>query len=1346
MKRVIVILGMHRCGTSVAARAIETLGASLGENLMDADEFNPRGYFEDKNIFRLNEEIMTSFGIEWDSLRLPDRKSIIELCSTPFFEKGVEIFREKVKDTNPTGIKDPRFSILLPFWEKVFEKSEVTPTYVIVVRNPLSVANSLFNRNQTPAIKSYWLWVIHFVHCLVNTSEANRMVTDFDELMENPDIQFERLAAELKLQVNPERKREFLTQFLYSRSDHSGIKNEMFESTDGFPRIASEIYHSLKAMALGKISKEEIRELQFRWERELESLQSLLTLNQESEHRFWKMVRIANERMDIIKEFLTRDEEKSQHILQFPGEPVINNDGLRLTDKITRIPSFLSRFVIAARIIWLHRNSIYFNPEWYLTKYPDVKDARKNALIHFAWFGIMEERSPNQEFECADYLILNPDVAHFGMSPVIHFMLKGFREERNWKREHRIALAGKTAIPTEYGDWITANEKPQITDSFLREHGPLISILLPVFTVKKEFLEKALISVTLQHYQNWELCIIYTDLSNSENLALIEEFAGRDHRVKFKKQLNEGISGNSNAALDLARGEFIALLDHDDELSSSALQEIAKVICSIPEVDFLYTDKDSISEDSSIRQNPLFKPDWSPEMMYSVNYVTHLNIIRKNLAIEVGGFRSCTDGAQDWDFFLRVSEKARKIVHVPGVHYHWRIHEGSVSTGLSSKPYAPAAQLLALRDSFARRGIPALIEPDNETGFSIHWNLEEISEVLLLIDGTGIKKEVLYDRITGVLKTTSQLPPNFCRVILLADSYSCHWLQERFENYIGVEIVGAYRNENAGIINDILYFQHTSYRAIVFLSARINILSANWLTELVGWVIKHPEIGFATGIILDENDRFVESGLVSDEQSNWTPIFRGSPLNGWGWSGGPLWYRNISACNPWIVALNAEACNSTGKFDEQTEWPQAFIQKCVNIGKTGMRGLTNPHVKGILAEKDSNPSHLPLTSFAIESLVHAKSFKCSSSELAEQQQHPERIGKGDGSGWCNWFIPSFDHPYGGIMTILRFAAFMRRLLGIRQRFIGMFSTDLDSLKKSVTTLFPLLSDSIFMKLPADDELDTIPSSDYSFATLWTTAYTLLKVRNTGVKFYFIQDFEPIFYPAGSAHALAELTYRFGFIGVTNTLPIRHKYEKEYHGTAIHFVPQADVEVFYGNPLRAGNKQKRIFFYARPGTPRNGFEIGSEALRILKRRLGQRVSILCAGEHFDERRYGLVDVVQNLGVLNYTETADLYRTCDIGLVIMMTQHPSYLPFELMACGALLVSNHHPVNNWLLKGDENCLLALPNPVTLAEKLEQAVIHFDQYTKIRKNGHDLIHTSYNNWDDSFTPVMHFIDGMRF
>jgi glycosyltransferase involved in cell wall biosynthesis len=262
------------------------------------------------------------------------------------------------------------------------------------------------------------------------------------------------------------------------------------------------------------------------------------------------------------------------------------------------------------------------------------------------------------------------------------------------------------------------------------------------------------------------------------------------------------------------------------------------------------------------------------------------------------------------------------------------------------------------------------------------------------------------------------------------------------------------------------------------------------------------------------------------------------------------------------------------------------------------------------------------------------------------------------------------------------------------------------------------------------------------ATLWTTAYVLLNVRNTGLKFYFMQDFEPLFYPAGSTSAQAELTYRFGFHGIANTQTLRMIYEQDYGGTAVHFAPQIDPAVFHGTLDRGTTGPRKIFFYGRPGHPRNGFELAAAALRLLKERLGDRVEILAAGADWKPSTYGLEGVVRNLGLLEYGATADLYRSCHIGFVMMMTKHPSYLPFEFMGCGGLIVSNHNPANAWLLKDGENCLLAAPSGPTIADRLADAVEGYESLLDVRRAGHQLVAQHHADWDKAFAGVLAFID----
>ena len=222
---------------------------------------------------------------------------------------------------------------------------------------------------------------------------------------------------------------------------------------------------------------------------------------------------------------------------------------------------------------------------------------------------------------------------------------------------------------------------------------PLISILMPIYKVPLPYLEAAMQSIINQSYTNWQACLSFADSPDTPNFAYLQSISEADSRISLELlSTNQGISANSNACLLRAQGEYVALLDHDDVIACDALAHVAAAIAKQPTIDFLYSDKDSLEENGELRLNPLFKPQWSPEIMYSVNYLTHLCVIRRSLVEAVGGFRSECDGAQDWDLFLRISEQNCVIKHIASIDYHWRIHPGSSSVGLQSKPYVPEAQ------------------------------------------------------------------------------------------------------------------------------------------------------------------------------------------------------------------------------------------------------------------------------------------------------------------------------------------------------------------------------------------------------------------------------------------------------------------------------------------------------------------------------------------------------------------------------------------------------------------------------------------------------------------------------
>lgn len=377
-----------------------------------------------------------------------------------------------------------------------------------------------------------------------------------------------------------------------------------------------------------------------------------------------------------------------------------------------------------------------------------------------------------------------------------------------------------------------------------------------------------------------------------------------------------------------------------------------------------------------------------------------------------------------------------------------------------------------------------------------------------------------------------------------------------------------------------------------------------------------------------------------------------------------------------------------------------------------------------------------------DALQLANIIDCTPAQMQQQQQNPERIVANLEDRICNWYLPQFDNPfYGGVMTILRLSEYLLRTHGIKQRILICGAANKSDVEGNLIRAFPALAQAEVIVLDSVQAIANIPPAEYSVATLWTTAYVLLGVQNTGYKFYMIQDFEPAFYPAGSTYAQAELTYRFGFYGIANTQSIKEIYEKNYGGNAVVLKPNIDRTVFFQDDAQLQANPKRIFYYARPGTPRNGFELAAAALQRLKQKHGDGVDIVCAGAGWNPEEYGLSGVVRSVGMLPYAGTGDLYRSCHIGFVMMMTKHPSYLPFELMACGALVVTNYNEANTWLLKDGENCLLSHPSASSLAQTLSYALEHYDALSHIRHRATDQISADAADWDNSLSEVAKFL-----
>ena len=290
------------------------------------------------------------------------------------------------------------------------------------------------------------------------------------------------------------------------------------------------------------------------------------------------------------------------------------------------------------------------------------------------------------------------------------------RKAQNWYRVHF----------TDVNDYQAFLHRNRTSQAQLRDQKKTVfqrnlkfSIVVPLYRTPEKYLREMIQSVREQTYGNWELCLadgsgIQTQdegVGKTQLTDILTEYSSKDGRIRFRTlPENLGIAGNTNAALDMAKGDYFVLADHDDTLAPDALFECASVLEQYPETELLYSDEDKISFSGKKYFEPNFKPDFNPDYLYGTNYICHLFVFRKDFYDRFGGFRPQFDGAQDYDLILRYTEKAENIRHIPKVLYHWRKNEGSTAADPEKKLYAYEHGAQALQEHWDRMGIPARVE------------------------------------------------------------------------------------------------------------------------------------------------------------------------------------------------------------------------------------------------------------------------------------------------------------------------------------------------------------------------------------------------------------------------------------------------------------------------------------------------------------------------------------------------------------------------------------------------------------------------------------------------------------
>ena len=475
-----------------------------------------------------------------------------------------------------------------------------------------------------------------------------------------------------------------------------------------------------------------------------------------------------------------------------------------------------------------------------------------------------------------------------------------------------------------------------------------ISVVVPVYNTPADVLNACFESVLKQTHKNWELCVCNDSSTSEETLVALNRYRGKDSRIRLvETEKNAHISGASNVAAEQATGEFLAFLDHDDCLHEDALLEIAKAAIKFPDVDLLYTDEDKIAPDGS-HTEAYFKPDWSPEHLFSVMYVLHCLTIRKSLFWDLGGFRKGFDGSQDYDLALRACRKARRIVHIPKILYHWRIIPGSAAAEVSAKPYAHDAGLRALNEAIAESGEEGWAEQGLLTG-TFRARYKHASPPVTLAILTGYRRRhvegrgdiLLVENFVSSIAEKSTYP-NY-RILVVDDGHSTSTVRSIAEKSGGgcVSYEGAKASFNFSSKANFA-FANIDTEHLILLNDDLEVISPEWIESLLEHS-QRREVGAVGPRLLFPDGGIQHAGIVCGINGSAGHVFHRWPSESVGYSAFSHLIRNYSAITGAALATRKSVVEEVGKFDESFPVDFNDVDFCLRIRKAGYRIVYTPY-------------------------------------------------------------------------------------------------------------------------------------------------------------------------------------------------------------------------------------------------------------------------------------------------------------------------------------------------------------------------------------------------------------------
>lgn len=502
------------------------------------------------------------------------------------------------------------------------------------------------------------------------------------------------------------------------------------------------------------------------------------------------------------------------------------------------------------------------------------------------------------------------------------------------------------ADDVDYEEWYK-NHKPTMEELQRQrdtefEYEPLISILVPVYNTPEEFLKQMIQSVRKQTYDNWELCIANANPANETVAEILRISSTKDERIKVKDvPENEGIAQNTNAALAIATGDYIGLLDHDDLLTPDALYEVVKTINENDRPQVLYSDEDKITMDLSEHFQPHMKPDYNKDLLRSNNYITHFFVAERMLVEEVGGEDGEYNGAQDYDLILKCTERAKGIAHIPRILYHWRVHKASTADNPASKMYAFDAGKRAIEDHLKRCGEIGKVSHEKDLGFYRVKYQVQGSPLISIIIPNKDQVESLDKCLRSIEKSSYK---NY--EIIIVENNSTE--DETFAYYKKIEsdkirIVYWSDEFNYSAINN-FGVKHARGDYLLLLNNDVEVITTDWLEELTA-NCQRKDVGIVGARLYYPDDTIQHAGIVIGIGGVAGALFVGMPRMFTGYLHKASIQQNLSAVTAACMMVKRSVYEELGGLEEELKVAFNDVDFCLRAREKRYLVVYDPKVE-----------------------------------------------------------------------------------------------------------------------------------------------------------------------------------------------------------------------------------------------------------------------------------------------------------------------------------------------------------------------------------------------------------------